>query len=159
MARSIFRKTSIDRVSNPEQLNDYIRVTNPGVWMIMSAVILLLSGIFVWGIFGKLDTTVTVGAVTDNNQTVCFIKEADREVLEEGMQVRIGEDVYHIRSISQQPVQVDDSFAQYLLHVGNLAEGEWVYIADLDNTYNEDGMIAEAKIIIESIAPMHFVMN
>jgi hypothetical protein len=159
MARSIFRKTSIDRVSNPEQLNDYIRVTNPGVWMIMSAVILLLSGIFVWGIFGKLDTTVTVGAVTDNNQTVCFIKEADREVLEEGMQVRIGEDVYHIRSISQQPVQVDDSFAQYLLHVGNLAEGEWVYIADLDNAYNEDGMIAEAKIIIESIAPMHFVMN
>ena len=47
MARNIFRKSSLDRVSNPEQLNDYIRVTNPGVWMIMCAVILLLIGVCV----------------------------------------------------------------------------------------------------------------
>ena len=53
MAHSIFRKTSLDRVSDPEQLNDYIRVTNPGVWMIMCAVILLLAGICVWGVFGE----------------------------------------------------------------------------------------------------------
>ena len=56
MANSIFRKTSLDRVSNPEQLNDYIRVTNPSVWMIMCAVILLLTGVCVWGVFGQLDT-------------------------------------------------------------------------------------------------------
>ena len=52
MANSLFRKTSLDRVSNPEQLNDYIRVTNPSVWMIMCAVILLLTGVCVWGVFG-----------------------------------------------------------------------------------------------------------
>ena len=74
MARSIFRKVSMDRVSSPEQLNDYIRVTNPGVWMIMCSVILLLTGIFVWGIFGQLDTKITVGAVTEDNLTVCYIK-------------------------------------------------------------------------------------
>lgn len=159
MARSIFRKASLDRVSNPEQLNDYIRVTNPGVWMILCAVILLLTGICVWGVFGRLDTTLTVAAVTDENQTICYVKETEAQALKTGMQVRIGEKQYQISDISQQPVQVDETFAQYLLHVGALAEGEWVYVAVLNDQYGEDGMIIEAQIVIESIAPMRFIMN
>ena len=159
MARSIFRKVSLDRVSNPEQLNDYIRVTNPGVWMIMSAVILLLAGICVWGIFGRMDTTITAGAVTENNQTVCYVKDSEFQKLESGMQVRIGEERYQISSISQQPVQVDNTFADYLIHVGDLAEGQWVYAVLLDDTYGDHGMIFEVKIVIESIAPMSFVLN
>lgn len=159
MARSIFRKTSLDRVSDPEQLNDYIRVTNPGVWMVMCAVILLLTGVCVWGVFGQLDTTVTVAAVTENHQTVCYIKETDLDSLDTGMQVMIGEATYQIRDISRQPIQVDNTFAQYLLHVGGLSEGEWVYMAVLDDVNGEDGMITEAKIVIESIKPIRFVLN
>lgn len=34
MENKLFRQKSIDRVSSPEQLQDYMRVTNPGVWMI-----------------------------------------------------------------------------------------------------------------------------
>ena len=159
MARSIFRKASLDRISNPEQLNDYIRVTNPGVWMIMGAVILLLTGICVWSVFGRLDTTLTVAAVTENNQTVCYVKESDMQTVESGMQVRIGENQYRLGEISQRPVPVDSSFAEYLLHVGGLAEGEWVYIAVLDDTHGDDGIIVEAEIVVESIAPMRFVLN
>lgn len=159
MARSIFRKVSLDRVSNPEQLNDYIRVTNPGVWVIMCAVIFLLTGVCVWSVFGRLDTTLTVGAVTENNQTVCYVKETNLEALEVGMQVRIGEVTCQIRNISQQPIQVDNTFAPYLLHVGGLSEGEWVYTVVLDDVLGDAGMITEAKIVIETIAPMHFVLN
>ena len=159
MARSIFRKASLDRISNPEQLNDYIRVTNPGVWMIMSAVILLLTGICVWSVFGRLDTTLTVAAVTENSQTVCYVKETDVQAIGSGMQVRIGDDQYQLGEISHQPVQVDSTFAQYLLHVGGLSEGEWVYVAALDDIHGEDGMIVEADIVVESIAPMSFVLN
>ena len=159
MARSIFRKASLDRISSPEQLNDYIRVTNPGVWMILSAVIMLLLGICVWSVFGRLDTTITVAAVTENNQTVCYVKESDVQSLAEGMPVRIGDAQYLISNISRQPVQVDDAFAQYLVHVGDLAEGEWVYIAVLDGVHGDNGIIIEAEIVIESIAPMSFVLN
>lgn len=159
MARSIFRKASLDRISSPEQLNDYIRVTNPGVWMMLCAVILLLTGICVWGIFGRLDTTLTVAAVTENNQTVCYVKEAEIQELETGMEVRIGEEQYRIGDIVRQPVPVDDTFAQYLLHVGDLTEGEWVYMVRLDEMHGDNGIIAEAKIVIESIAPMSFVLN
>ena len=159
MARNLFRKTSLDRVSDPEQLNDYIRVTNPGVWMVMGAVIALLTGICVWSVFGRLDTTVTVAAVTENNQTVCYVKEGQLESVETGMAVRIGEDSYRIQSISRQPVAVDDTFADYVLHVGSLSQGEWVYVVELDGVHGESGLITEGKIVIESIAPMHFELN
>ena len=56
MSDQIFRKKSLDRISSPEQLNDYIRMANPGIWMILAAVIILLAGVCVWGIFGHLDT-------------------------------------------------------------------------------------------------------
>ena len=33
MNREIFREKSLERVESPEQLNDYIRVASPGVWL------------------------------------------------------------------------------------------------------------------------------
>jgi hypothetical protein len=127
--------------------------------MILCAVVLFLAGIFVWGVFGQLDTTIAVGAVTTNDQTICYIKETDLDSLDTGMQVMIGEETYQISNISRQPILVDNTFAQYLLHVGGISEGEWVYIAALDDVYGENGMITEAKIIIESIEPIRCVLN
>ena len=45
---TIFRQKTIDRISSPEQMTDYLRVTNPGIWVILVAVILLLAGVFAW---------------------------------------------------------------------------------------------------------------
>ena len=39
-AASPFRQESLDRAKSPEQLDDYIRVSNPGVWMVLGAVLL-----------------------------------------------------------------------------------------------------------------------
>lgn len=159
MSRSIFRKASLDRISSPEQLNDYIHVTNPGVWIILCAVIVLLLGICTWSVFGQLDSYLPVAAITENNQTVCYVKAEEAQSLESGMLVLIGEEKYYISEIKNQPIQLDSSFSEYLFYVGNLHEGEWAYIAALDHIYGEDGMIVSAEIVIESIAPMSFIMN
>ena len=52
---SIFRQKSIDRVSSPEQLNDYIRVTTPSVWLVLAAIILLLVGMLAWSVLGTVE--------------------------------------------------------------------------------------------------------
>ena len=52
--KSIYRNKSLDRVSSPEQLNDYIQVTTPSIWLILLAVIILLTGTIIWGIFGEI---------------------------------------------------------------------------------------------------------
>lgn len=58
----LFRKKSIEKVTSPEQLNDYIRVSNPGVWTVLAAVVILLAGACVWGVFGRLDSAVQTAA-------------------------------------------------------------------------------------------------
>jgi hypothetical protein len=50
----IFREKSIDRVTGPESLNDYIRVTSPSVWIALLALLILLAGMLTWSIFGKI---------------------------------------------------------------------------------------------------------
>lgn len=159
MNSQLFRAKSLERVSSPEQLNDYIRVTNPSVWIALVAVVILLVGICVWGVFGRLDTVLTVGAITEGDGTVCYVKEADIGSVSAGLKVRLGAEEYEISRISLQPVQVDEGFPHYVAHLGGIKQGEWVYPVVLDGAAGPEGGIYEAQIIIETIAPMSFVLN
>ena len=62
---SIFRQKSIDRVSSPEQLNDYIRVTTPSVWLVLVAIILLLAGMVAWSVFGTVEAKAVDGSTEE----------------------------------------------------------------------------------------------
>ena len=55
--QTVFRQKTLERISSPEQLTDYLRVTNPGIWAVLAAVILLLAGLFAWSTVGTLETT------------------------------------------------------------------------------------------------------
>lgn len=48
MEQQLYRKESVERVSSPEVLNDYLHVTSPAMWAVLAAVVLLLAGLFVW---------------------------------------------------------------------------------------------------------------
>lgn len=49
-----------NRISSPDQLTDYLRVTNPGIWVLLASIILFLAGVFVWFYIGTLETVVEV---------------------------------------------------------------------------------------------------
>ena len=55
MNEQLFRKKSMERVSSPEELNDYIRVTTPSVWVVLAATVVLLLGMLSWSIFGTVE--------------------------------------------------------------------------------------------------------
>ncbi len=157
MNQNLFRKKSIDRVSSPEQLNEYIRVSNPGVWMVLAAIVILLVGVCVWGVLGHLDTTLSTVAIAKDGEMTVYVKEADIASVKKGMAVKIGDAEYEIADISAQPVAVDDVFTDYALHVGGLQIGEWVYKVKLVGEL-ADG-VHSAEIVIESVSPMSFVLN
>ena len=58
---SVFREKSMDRVSSPEALNDYIRVTTPSVWIVLVALVVLLLGMLAWSVFGRISVTDAEG--------------------------------------------------------------------------------------------------
>ena len=86
--QTVFRKKTLDRISSPEQLTDYLRVTNPGIWVILAAVILLLAGVFTWSMVGTLETKAEVRVlVSDHTAQVIALGP---ETLAEGMPLRVG---------------------------------------------------------------------
>ena len=157
MNQQLFRQKSLDRISSPEQLDEYIRVSNPGIWMILGAIIILLVGVCVWGIVGHLDTTLPVVAVSQNGETVLCVKESQIASVAEGMIVSIGETQCAVTAIASQPVNVDGVLTEYALHLGGFQQGEWAYIVTTDARLS-DGAYS-ARIVIESIAPMTFLVN
>ena len=54
-SNGIFRQKSMERVSSPEALNDYIRVTTPSVWIVLAALVVLLAGMLAWSILGTVE--------------------------------------------------------------------------------------------------------
>ena len=157
MNKQIFRKKSVDRMSSPEQLNDYIKVTNPGVWMVLAAIVILLIGVCVWGVFGKLETKLPVAAVSQDGQTVLYVKEDNIASVRENMSVYVGDETYKVTSVSSQPVAVTEEISEYARHTGELSIGEWVYIVQIDGNM-PDGAY-KAQIVTDSVSPLYFVFN
>lgn len=50
----IFRKKSLENITNPDHLDDYINVSRSSVWMILAAIIVFLLGVGIWCVFGKI---------------------------------------------------------------------------------------------------------
>lgn len=58
------KKEENTRVGSPEELNDYIRVSSPAVWIALAVVIALLLGALAWAVFGTVDVIDAAGNVT-----------------------------------------------------------------------------------------------
>ena len=147
----------MDRISSPEQLHDYVRVANPGIWMVISAIVIFLAGVVVWGFIGKIDTTMKTAIVTDHGNAVIYIGETEIEKIEVGMTVRANGEEYKITKISEQPIKVDGALTDYAVHASGLTVGEWVYEVTIDGKHF-DG-VEKADIVIESISPISFILN
>ena len=157
MSNSVFRQKSLDRVSSPEQLNDYIRVTNPGIWIVLVAVVALLAGFIVWGAVGTLETKLNAAAVSDSGRVICYGREADFSDINANDTVRINKSEYSIAEISDQPISVNEDFTEYVLHIGGLTKGEWVYEVMLNCDLPAGAY--EAEIVTDSVSPISFLFN
>jgi len=58
MAKQIFRKVSLERLSSPEQLDLMLKITSPAGWLSLLAIGLLLVMGILWGIYGSIPTKV-----------------------------------------------------------------------------------------------------
>ena len=133
----IFRKSSMDRISSPEQLTDYLKVTNPGIWVLLAAVIILLGGLFAWSMVGNLETVAEGVAVVENGTAQIMVTDTANSKIASGMTVRIGDDEYSIAAVEK------DEY------------GTAVAFAPIDKT---DGRY-DVKIVTESVHPIKFLFD
>ena len=91
MAKQIYREKSLNYISSPEQLNDYLKVTKPAVWAILAAVVALLVGLLIWSAFARIDSYAVGLADVDDGVMVFYIEDATAVAnIKEGMVINAG---------------------------------------------------------------------
>ena len=85
--QSLFRKKTVDKISSPEQLTEYLKVTSPRMWIILAAVIMVLAAVVVWGILGRMETVEDAKVLVTAGRARIVI--SDPSELERGMILRI----------------------------------------------------------------------
>ena len=158
MSNPIFRPQSMKKISSPEQMNDYIRVSNPSVWVILAAVIVLLAGVCVWGMFGRLDTTFQTGGVCKDGYLTVYVSEEDFAKIGKKAIISVDESEFALSDLPDFPVPLDDSTDPYLLHLIGASAGDWVYVLTVDAKDMKSGTFS-VLVITERVKPLDFVLN
>lgn len=161
MNQNLFRKESMERVTSPDQLNDYIHVAKPGVYLLLSAVIILLLGILCWGVFGKIETIYKGGCeVRSGSPTYIYVSTTNAKSISKGMEASITDGTstvsVKVRSVDTLPsVMGSDPILQYY---SGLAAGDVCFKAEVEDTGLPDG-IYQAGIEADSISPISFIIH
>lgn len=142
MQSQIFRKKSVERISSPEQLQDYMRVTSPGVWMVLAAVIVLLAGVIVSSAVVSVESTISEQAVVDGDGALTIGLPLDqKELVQPGMVVRVADREANITTIFQR-------------------EDEIQVIAEMtDSDEKLPAGIYDVEIVTETVKPIGFLFD
>ena len=156
MENGLFRKKSLERISSPEELHDYMRVTSPRLWMLLGAITALLVGFIVYASTATMENTMPIKVeisqtelqeneagekeyVTDIH---AYLPSQMKEKVNNGMMVRIGRVETTVSYIG---VREDDTIF-LLIHSDRdylpLPEGEY-----------------DAELVLESTTPISFLWS
>ncbi len=94
---SLFRKNSLEKVSSPEQLNEYIRVTNPSLIVLLIGIFsIIISGAILMFTHGIPNTVNLSGVVAEDvlgqTNVYCYLPISVSKRLKSGMKVQISPD-------------------------------------------------------------------
>lgn len=90
MSEKLFRKNALNKVNNPDNLNDIICVTNPGVWIVIAALMILLAGALFWAILGEVENTMPVSMRVKDGEGTIRMTIQDSDKVHVGDVVRVG---------------------------------------------------------------------
>ncbi len=159
----------MERIASPEKLNDYIRVANPSVWMVLAAIGLLLLALLVWGFFGSVSAATTVkGVVTDEGELLCYIDANSDIQIEAGMEVAVSTTAS--TTVTGKVSSVTDPFdpVSYTAAAEKLNNEYYIYSLSLTNWNTEIIITPDAElkpgiytvsITTESLRPIDMVFS
>ena len=153
----LFREKSVEVIESPEALNDYLRVTSPGIWLILVGIVLFLTGVCIWGIFGHIDSTMDTAIVSQEGKVDCLVpKDAVSRVLE-NPSVEIDGTDYALKPSTLKPEIITEDTDIFVILTGNLEVGQIVYRIPVDAAL-EEGTYS-GKIITEKLTPISLLLN
>ena len=162
MENGLFRKKSLERISSPEELHDYMHVTSPRLWMLLIAVAVLLIGFLAYASTATMENTMPIKVNVQNLPAYGDKEGGDestmvglyysslptsyKDVVETGMKVRSGSEEGKIEMIAMVHPEDGDQELELIITMDNpslsLRDGEY-----------------DAELVLESTTPISFLWN
>lgn len=80
------------RITSPDQLNDYLKVTNPKIWVLLAAVVLLIVGLLLWSSFTTIESYATGTARAIGGElSITFDDTNKANKIRPGMEMQVGD--------------------------------------------------------------------
>lgn len=147
----------------PDDLDEALHVSNPGVIRTLIACAVLLAGVLAWGIFGSVHTDINVTAVKLSGRPYisCVVDIQDLSLIREGDRVMIKEKPFVVTKLStnsikrdevQKLISGDESMTEAVM--GDRNYGYSVTITGNDMSDVIDGEILSATIIAKEQPPI-----
>ena len=154
----LFREKSLEAIESPESLNDYLRVTSPGIWLILSAVILLLIGCILWGIFGRIETAGSFAVSSTKDRLVCYVPYSQaQKALAAGTVTVAGRDCLMAGEDTVSYIQIDGDTDPYLLAAGKMKSGDVMALIPLSGSLPEG--VYTGTVVLESLQPISLLLQ
>ena len=159
---SIFNERAAQKLRNPDDLDKYLRVTNPSVWVALIAFIALIIGLLAWGIFGSISTSVGATGVSIQNKAMCFLNAEDVAKVHIGDESVVGGEEMQVESSTPIPKSREEVRNlvgnDYL--VASLMQGDWAYVVQFTGGSELDqGIPVTVSITTERIAPISLIFR
>ncbi|MBP7330931.1 MAG: hypothetical protein BWY65_01202 [Firmicutes bacterium ADurb.Bin373] len=169
MSDTLFRKSSLDSLSSPEQLNDYIKVSNPGVWMILAALFILLAAVLFWGFTGGLPTSIHTRGVISGGNALCYINTDAAGAVKAGQGVKI-QPAGRQETISGQvdtvgPVPMSVAEIAADLHSDYLSQALATngfavkVVVSVNGSDIPEGTLLDLSIVTDAVRPIDFLLK
>ena len=88
MPDQIFSDKAMQKLKTTDDLEQYVQITTPGVWIVLGAAASLLIGLIIWAFWGTAATTVETRAAMLDGKMCCFLPADEYQL------VRVGDPVY-----------------------------------------------------------------
>ena len=157
MENKLFRKKSLEKISSPEELHDYMQVTSPRLWMLLSAIATLLVGFIVYASTVTMENTMKIQVDVQfvdfteefqeqsglQNYTLVSAKlpASQMNQVDVGMTVRIGKETGKVSFVA-----IEDN------EITLIIETNKNYLPLPDGSY-------DAELVLESTTPISFLWN
>ena len=157
MSEKVFREKSLEQLSSPEELTSYLRVTGPGVWVTLAGVLILLAGLFYWGMMGTIITTVTVPAKVEKGKINCYVLAEDAGSSDTDVEIDVGDVEMKANAEHADTKTLNASDDQELYKSGYLSAGKNVKVLTAKTSLT-DGYY-DAKVTIEKLKPISLLFS
>ena len=160
---SIFNRKATEKLRSPDDLDKYVRVTNPSVWVALAACIAFLVGLLIWGTLGAVTTSVSATGVCIKGQAVCFLSAEDAAKVHIGDAASVDGEHLKVASVSPVPLSREEANrslqSDYL--VSTLLKEDWAYqvVFEGDTSQLAQDVPLTVNITVERIAPINLILG